>query len=306
MSNFKLLKQLKYIIDKVTNYPGISKQKILDSLKYDHELQISTRTLERHFERLDLEFGIDIKYNYSTKGYEIGEENDEARLAEFLKFLELSSLAEFYVENLKDFSRFKKYVLPEDNSAFKGLDYIKTIFSALQEERFISFKKENYYKEGITEYTVIPLKIKEYKNRWYLIAGLKDEIDIRNFGLDRIFNIEIGKKHKTKLEPYNKLITAYDEVVGLNYSDYNTPVKVVLHVDTNQINYLKSLPLHHSQVIGATVNTNWIEVTYYLKPNYELEVELLKMAGKVIVVEPAILKEKITNHLKQMLNNYKE
>ena len=304
MSSYKLLKQLKIIVHLVNNYSGITKQQLLDKLLDDYDFEMSARTLERHLKTLDLEFGVEIKYNYVYKGYEIGEETNEERLAEFLKFAELSLLAEFYVENLNDFERFKKYVIPEDNSAFKGLEHIKTIFEALNENKLLSFKKANYYKEGVNNYTIIPLKIKEYKNRWYLIAGLKDKPELRNFGLDRISELKIGAKHKKDIKPYHKLISAYNDIVGLNYSDFDEALKVVLKVNDNQIKYLESLPLHPSQTIGKQIDENWVEVSYYLKPNYELEVEILKMAEHVIVQEPKILRTRIETHLKAMVNNY--
>ncbi|WP_452219327.1 helix-turn-helix transcriptional regulator [Lacinutrix undariae] len=304
MSSFKLFKTLKSIVHIVKNYPNLSKENILDRLENDYDFNISTRTLERHFKTLKDEFGVDIAYSYSGRGYVISEDNDQEHLSEFLKFAEFLSIAEFYTEPLNDFKAFKNFMIPEDNSNFEGLEHITTIFTALKDNCYLSFNKKNFYNDNSKNYEIIPLRLKEYKNRWYLVAGLKGELELRNFGLDRIDQLKIGDQHQQNLTPYNELIESYNTIVGLNYSNHKLPLKVVLKVSKNQVHYLRSLPLHHSQVIGPDFNDNWVKVTYYLKPNYELEIELLKMAANVIVIEPEVLKNSIKTHLQNMISNY--
>ena len=53
------------------SYPNISKQHLLDRLMADYDMDVSERTLERDFQNLKNEFGLDVIYNYDSKGYSI-------------------------------------------------------------------------------------------------------------------------------------------------------------------------------------------------------------------------------------------
>jgi len=79
---------------------------------------------------------------------------------------------------------------------------------------------------------------------------------------------------------------------------------VVLRAHNNQIKYLKSLPLHASQVCVMSVEGDWGRVTYKLKPNYEFITQLLRMADMVEVQEPQWLRERIKGYIGRMAALY--
>ena len=91
-----------------------------------------------------------------------------------------------------------------------------------------------------------PLALKEFKNRWYLLAA--DEKDVfKVFGLDRIKRLEITpnffKAMSVDFESYFK------DVFGIINSQGKPVEEVILTFTEFKGRYIKSLPLHHSQEI---------------------------------------------------------
>ena len=304
MANYKLLKRLSCIMHLVTSKSGISKTEMIDRLYEDFDIDTTPRTLERDLKNLKDDFGIEINYSRSIRGYVLGE--DEVHISSFLKFAEFSSLAEMYEEGIKDYKSFNKYIIPDDSSDFTGLHNMARIIKGITLSRKLTFNKENYYKETKKRYTVTPLRLKEYLNRWYLIAVAEGENEIRNFGIDRISDLKLTDTPSDLSPDFENQIKLYEDIVGLNYNESEKVEKVVLNADNKQLKYLRSLPLHKSQVCVDGADGKWGQAIFHLKPNYEFETQVLKMAGMVAVKEPKWLREKMRNHINSMQRLYRD
>jgi len=68
---------------------------------------------------------------------------------------------------------------------------------------------------------------------------------------------------------------------------------------------MRSLPIHHSQVIHDTKNENGQHfVDFFLVPNYEFKSQVLKMGVEAVIVSPETLKVEIKGMLKAALKQY--
>tara|TARA_R110002072_G_scaffold7503_2_gene40609 strand:- start:363635 stop:364552 length:918 start_codon:yes stop_codon:yes gene_type:complete len=305
MATYELFKRLEILIDLLQRYPNISKKNILRRLADDYGIHKASRTIERDFRSLEIEFGINITYNHQVKGYEI-DTDSQNRVQSLLKFVELVHVGEIFKQGLEDFDELRDIIDLDDSSNFRGIDNLKNILIAIKKNQEIIFEHENYYRETSKQYTVTPMRIKEYLNRWYVIGVPKGHQEIRTFGIDRITNLEIGIVSKIKQKSFEKQLDQFLNVVGLTYGDVTSkPERVVLKVDSNQLKYLDSLPLHFTQEIDHESNENFALVFYRIIPNYEFKIEVLKMNSSVEVLEPNWLREEIKNMLKESLANYK-
>ena len=301
MANYKLLKRLERIIYFIKTAPGISKLELIHKIWDTTDHEVSERTIERDFTTLKTDYGLDIVYDRSLRGYRI--EDDAERLGTFFKFAELSSLADLYEAGLKDYKTFQKWVIPDDSSAFKGLHNMQKVLQGITLSQKLSFVKVNYYQNSRTAYTVTPLRLKEYLNRWYLIAVPDSLEEIRTFGLDRIENLQVLPEKAKPIKDGEKQLQQFLDVIGLNYNETDKVEKVVLQAQNKQIKYLRSLPLHHSQTCVEGEN-GWGRVTYELKPNYEFETQILKLGAMVVVEKPLWFRKQIAGHIKRMNDLY--
>lgn len=302
MANYKLLKRLSCIMHLVTNKRGISKVEMIERLFTDFDIDTTPRTLERDLKNLKDDFGVEINYSRSIRGYVL--EEDEGQISSFLKFAEFSSLAEMYEGGIKDYKSFNKYIIPDDSSDFTGLHNMSRIIKGITLSRKLTFTKENYYKETKKLYKVTPLRLKEYLNRWYLIAVPEGEKEIRNFGVDRISDLKLTEESSVTSNDFETQIELYEDIVGLNYNESEKVEKVVLSADNKQLKYLRSLPLHKSQVCVDGEDGKWGQAIFHIKPNYEFETQVLKMAGMVAIKEPKWLRIKMKNHIDSMQRLY--
>ena len=286
----------------ITSIKGISKSMIIERLLVDYDIDTTSRTLERDIKNLKEDFGIEINYSRSLGGYRLRENEDQVN--NFLKFAEFASLAEMYEEGIKDYKSFNKYVIPDDSSDFTGLHYMGRILRGITLSRKLKFTKENYQKETTKEYIVTPLRLKEYLNRWYLIAVSDGEEEIRNFGIDRISGLQLMDENGVSKKVFEEQINLYDDIIGLNYNESKNIEKVVLAVENSQLKYLRSLPLHKSQVCVDGENGSSGKAIFHIKPNYEFEIQILKMGDKAQVLEPEWLRNKIKDYLMRALKKY--
>lgn len=78
---------------------------------------------------------------------------------------------------------------------------------------------------------------------------------------------------------------------------------MVLSYIPEQAKHIKSQPVHASQQILID-NAQELRIQIHVRPNYELEEQILKQGERVTVLEPKWLRDVIRNRIKNALENY--
>ena len=301
MATHIISRRIQYLIQYINDFSYPSKEKILDFLN-EKDFTISARTLERDFERIRADFGLEIEYNKNSNGYFINEEKS-VKVASFFKFLEIVSIADIFSESLKNSNKILDFVSFDDSKYFRGIENIKEILIAISQKREISFVHENFSGNTFKDYTITPILLKEYENRWYVIGVPEGLDEIRTFGIDRITALSCGKLFKIKLKPFKTQLKKFDNIVGLDFNQ-GEPTKIRLLVDRIHIKYMKSLPLHHSQMIHSENEKRQFFVDFFLIPNYEFMTQILKIGDEVEVIYPPELRDEIKSIIIKSLKKY--
>jgi len=302
MATHVISRRIQYIIQYIydTHFP--SKNNMIEILR-DNDFLISPRTFDRDLERIRADFGLVILYDKQKDGYYIHKDKS-VKVASFFKFLEIVTVADIFSASLKDSSKILDYVSFDDSKSFKGVHNLKSILIAISLNQQIRFVHENYANKTLKDYIISPLLLKEYENRWYVI-GIPDETnEIRTFGLDRITNIILGETTSIRKTDYKQQLAIFNSIIGLDYEN-SKPIEIRLRVNELHINYMRSLPIHHSQVIHDTKNEEGQHfVDFFLVPNYEFKSQVLKMGVEAVVISPETLKVEIKGMLKAALKQY--
>ena len=144
---------------------------------------------------------------------------------------------------------------------------------AIQNNLIVTFQLNSFWGDP-SQRSCVPKAIKEAQNRWYLIAYDLERNDFRNYGLDRISNFEITSSKKNtqniNVDEY------YKNAFGIETQ--GEPHKVILLFSNDQKQYLKSLPLHHSQKITEE-NKNNFKIELFVHLNFDFRMELLKLGS---------------------------
>ncbi|OMP32266.1 hypothetical protein BKM32_04230 [Mangrovimonas sp. DI 80] len=302
MSKYEIPRRLSFIIQYLKDRETATKEELLQFLE-EKDCQVSERTFERDLSKIRTDFGLEISYQKGTNSYYIDHENS-MHVASFFRFIEFVTLADVFTDGLKDSRDIFGYVHFDDSNQLKGLDNLVVILRGIKEGRQLSFTHYNYYNDTHKAYTITPLIIKEYLNRWYVIGVPEGMDEIRSFGIDRMEQTKLTGLSKIKTKDFEDQLAQFDNIIGLNYSRKNQE-EIVLKVNNNHLKYLESLPLHSSQQVVPDTEEGFSRVSYHLIPNYELDIQIFKMSLEVEVVAPQWYREHIKNAIEQIYKKYK-
>jgi len=151
-----------------------------------------------------------------------------------------------------------------------------------------------------------PYYLKEYNNRWFLIAKCEEhsDLELSVFPLDRINNIdEINYPYA---ESSVDFVEYFSDFLGVSKPINGIIESVKLKMSHKEWNYINSKPIHESQKTLTDQCTDIYKmVGLNIMINYELENHLLQYGEKIEVLEPPSLRERIHNRIKLSVNNYK-
>lgn len=299
MSAQGIIRRYKRIIDilETGQFPSI--ERIKEFIE-NTGLKSSRRTIERDFESIRNEFGVEIEYHLPKKGYFINKA-EGLSMDSFLRLLELVETAHIFQASLKESKKTLEYIDFEFQGITSGVDHLEPILTAIRNHLCIRFKLESYQTGKFKHYQLKPCFLKEYLGRWYVIGEVSGRNTFRTFGIDRVSEFELLTQTFQPKDIY-EVKARFHDVVGLTYEGSDKQ-EVILAVKAQQIPYLKSLPLHHSQIIKEGDETEAL-VHYHLKPNYEFTQRVFMLMNDAKVIKPDWLVKEIKERIDEMKQRY--
>jgi predicted DNA-binding transcriptional regulator YafY len=280
-----------------SNFPDFSE--IKDYL-VKNGIAKNDRTIQRDFEQIRDQFGINIIFSRQKHGYYISE-TEIVTFDPLLRFLEHLTASDLILESLTKSRKLLSRISFDDGAA-KGYENYVPIVNALRERKIVTFTYATSFNNEKKEYTVFPYLLKEYMGQWYLVGSFSNGEKLYVFGLDRISELKIENKtfvYVSSIDPREK----FKDTIGLSVEGHKKE-KIILSFDPEQAGYIKSLPLHRSQSF-VLEDKNEYRIELNVIPNYELKQKILMHGSKVKVLSPAWLADEIKNDLAAALENYK-
>ncbi len=255
----------------------------------------SKRTLQRDIREIRNLFGIDIEYSSSAKGYFISQSETENMI--FQRMIEA-------------FDMFNSLNLAQDLTPFihlekrkpQGTENLYGLLHAIKNKLQIKFTYQKFWEEEITERTTEPYSLKEFKNRWYLLAKDNKEGNIKSFALDRLTNLEITKKAFEFPKTYN-IEESYRYCFGIISPTDDEPQEIILSFNTFQGKYIKSLPIHATQEVLVD-NKKELQIKLKLYVTHDFIMELLSFGDNMKVLKPKSLVSKIKAEHQRAFKQY--
>ena len=255
--------------------------------------ELSERQFHRYTDAVEELFDIEIKYSRSQRGYVVADREgiDNMGMRKWL-------IQTFSVNNiLHESQELKNRILFEDVPS--GQQYLTTIIDAMREGVALSMTYHSFHREEPSTFEVEPYCVKLFEQRWYML-GMSDKLRI--YSLDRIKALEPTER-KFKLPKKFDAAKFFADHYGIIVDDEEFDVgPVALKVDWWQSKYLRTLPLHHTQV-EVESNEEYSIFEYRLCPSFDFQQKLLSMGGSVGVLSPMLLKEKIREKALQTVEN---
>ena len=288
---------------------------------------ICDSTIEKDLFAMRMDHDAPIKYSKIEKGYYYQDDNysiDNIPLSEsdieaikfatktLMQFKDVSMFKQFgfaidkifdrvHISNNPNEKTVEEYVQFETVPETIGTEFLPDILKAIKEKEVITFSYTSFATEKTKNREVLPLLLKEYRNRWYLISYNISKERIITFGLDRMKDLKLTGNYYAKAITFNPDLY-FKHSIGI--TSYDTePETITFKIDKLGSKYLESQPLHHSQTlvkVGKNRNTFQIKVLI----SEELKRLILSYGSQIEILEPKTLRNQIINEVINLNERY--
>jgi hypothetical protein len=254
---------------------------------------IPLRTFHNHRAAIEDLFEINIECNKSTYRYYIDNAEDMAS-GGVRRWL----LNTFAVNNLINEShKLRQRILFEDIPS--GQQFLTTIIEAMRDREKLKMKYQSYWMDKSAEFDIEPYFVKVFKQRWYVIG--KSDL-LRIYALDRMVSLTPTSKKfnmPVDFDPEGYFKDCY----GIIHDEGSKPQEINLKISSGQANYLRALPLHHSQLEIESLK-DYSVFTYFIKPTFDFRQEILSLGEDAEVLTPETFRNEMKNIAVKMSEIY--
>ena len=263
-----------------------------------------------------IKIGRNIKYRYQDPNFSIFNfplnENEIAQLNQAVSLLKrFEGMPSFdWVDELNAHLQstinleLRHIVGFDENKQLKGMEYFTPLFECISRKEVIKLQYQSYKDDAAKIYVIHPYYLKEYNQRWFLFALNNECQHITIFPLDRIKGLAktsglFIENNKVDFEHY------FDNIIGVSSNKNDVPTIIILKVCAEQLPYMLTKPLHHTQVVREFMQDGDAIISIKVIPNFELIQQLLSFGERVTVLEPETLRDEIKHRIENNLRNYR-
>lgn len=187
----------------------------------------------------------------------------------------------------------------DKNESLRGLEYIDLIYKAIQQKKALEIRYKSFKARNISVLEVHPQFLKEFNNRWFVICFHKTSL--LTLALDRMEGTKV-----IDIPYIDKNINAdlyFKDVIGVTVSEGNPIENIDFFVDSQNANYVKTKPFHHSQEI-LEERENGTVFRIKVRHNFELERLFLGFGSSIEIISPRRFRRRMISTLKKALESY--
>lgn len=183
-----------------------------------------------------------------------------------------------------------------------GNEYLPQLLEAIRNSQVVTFNYGSYVSGKVKERVVVPLLLKEYRNRWYLISFDRHKNDIITYALDRMDNVEVLEEYAQKPKDFNP-DNYFKYAVGITADNSLKPEIIQFKADNVAAKYIESQPFHHSQKkIKEGKNRTTFEL--HILVSEEFIRSILSYGGEIEILSPESLRDTISKRVKNLIEVY--
>lgn len=288
---------------------------------------ICDSTIEKDLFAMRLEHDAPIKYNKREGGYyytdsnfsinDIPLTNDDVTSIKFAintlkQFREVDMFKQFgsaidkIVDRItisddprdKDISNYVQFEVALSSS---GNEFLSPLLGAIRGSNLATFEYTSFVTNKSKQRKVVPLLLKEYRNRWYLISFDLEKKAVITYALERMSDVEILEEVGLKPLDFEPDLF-FKHAVGITSSE-DEPTVIVFKADNVSAKYIISQPFHSSQrLIKEGKNKTTFELRVLISEEFIRSI--LSYAGGIEIVEPTEFREEIISRIEEMMKNY--
>ncbi len=191
----------------------------------------------------------------------------------------------------------------ESNGQLKGLHFITPLYQAILRKIPLLIEYQSFKASEPSQKVYYPYLLKEYRNRWFLLAKPQKGKALVTLALDRM--VEVQEMAAGSFVEYEGVDfdRYFADTIGVTKSERDRGRKIVLWVHPHHVPYVLTKPLHASQELLKQDESGAI-ICICVVLNFELERELLGFGEMMKVLSPRDLQRRIGKRVAQMAALY--
>ena len=288
-----------WLIDTINRHGHISRKELSDlwenSPLNETGEELYERTFHNHREAILDTFGIEIKCDRSL-GYYIANSDD----------LEGDGVRQWLLESLSLNNLMNESSDMQDRILFEKIPsaqkWLSVIVNAMRDGKMLRMKYQSFWRDEPRVYETHPYCLKLFKQRWYMLSKTEGKKEPRTYALDRIHELE--ELQKPLKRPKNFSAEEYfSNFFGIITDDEIKPSTVEIKVSSDQVKFVKSLPLHPSQK-EVMETSDYTLFQYHLVPTLDFTQEILSRGSTFEVLSPEWFRDEVKEEISAMYRNY--
>ena len=274
-------------------------RKWLDDEDFSEGVELPLRTFHKWRIAVEEMFGLNIE-NEKQGEYRYYIENEDAITKGGMRSWMLNTISTSNLL-LANRSLSDRILLEEVPS---GREYLQPIIDAMKKNHLIHFTYYNYCRNDYRQHCVEPYCVKLFRQRWYMVGKMLGANVVLVYSLDRMSEFRKSERIFRYPDDFDGEYFFKDSY-GIIAGDGTKLEHVVLKVSAGQANYMRDLPLHHSQ--RETKQTDEYSIFELdIRPAFDFQQEILWNGEDVEVLKPIWLRKEIAGKIHRMWNKYKE
>ena len=278
---------------------GMTLTEIEDRYEDRYRAPYPRRTFNNHREQIASLFGVEIICDRNSNRYKVASGDRAVDARQSVDWL----VNTFTVNNMLNLGkeRLSGRVSVEDIPS--GHKFLVKILEAMTLSREIVLVYRKYNSPGHELLHVHPYAVKEFARRWYVTGYCVERDAERVYGMDRIEDV-LYSGNIYKMPEYYDVEDAFKFSFGPYLPDSGASPQIIrIRTIVEESAYFKDLPLHPSQTL-VSEDADGCVFRYYLIPTNNFVMELCRYGGRIEVLEPVSLRERVIEYLKNALSQY--
>jgi predicted DNA-binding transcriptional regulator YafY len=191
---------------------------------------------------------------------------------------------------------------------YVGINLIDDIAKAVKDNKVLKINYKAYTDDETLSRTIHPYQLREYNNRWFVLAYTEEYSDANPIGvyaLDRIVGLPKPVGNKFNSSEKRNVKRYFTDIIGVtNYIDRDVE-EIVFEVRKGRDEYVKSKKWHPSQKIKRRSNFGTV-FCIDVKQNNELDAMILDFGKDIKVLSPQTLVDSIKGKLEEAVSLYEK
>jgi predicted DNA-binding transcriptional regulator YafY len=198
----------------------------------------------------------------------------------------------------------KKYIQVAEVTEGSGIEWLEKIYNAIVDKKTLRLHYRSFG-DRTSVRTISPYMLKEYRNKWYMIAyasEIKHDNKTILFKLSRIENIEDSDEDYYIDSTFNQ-DQYFKYSLGVFHMHDSKPIDVKLKFTGSVVNLISEDKLHSSmEIISKSDKEMIVQLRVYDSP--ELQTLILSFVDSVEVIEPLSLRSVIKERINKAILKY--